>query len=43
MADDFVAPIAIKEETDLLFMGKSKNGQALPMTIEFEIKLVQNG
>lgn len=40
---DFVAPIKIEEETDLLFMGKSKGGQALPMTIDFEIKLVQNG
>jgi len=40
---DFVAPIAIQEETDLIFMGKSKGGQTLPMTIDFEIKLVQNG
>lgn len=40
---DFVAPINIQEETDLIFMGKSKGGQALPMTIDFEIKLVQNG
>lgn len=39
---DFVAPINIQEETDLFFMGKSKGGQALPMTIDFEIKLVQN-
>ena len=39
---DFVAPINIQEETDLIFMGKSKGGQALPMTIDFEIKLVQN-
>lgn len=40
---DFVAPIKIEEETDLLFLGKSKGGQALPMTIDFEIKLVENG
>jgi len=40
---DFVAPINIQEETDLIFMGKSKGGQTLPMTIDFEIKLVQNG
>lgn len=39
---DFVAPINIQEETDLIFMGKSKGGQALPITIDFEIKLVQN-
>ena len=39
---DFVAPINIQEETDLFFMGKSKGGQELPMTIDFEIKLVQN-
>lgn len=40
---DFVAPIRIQEETDLFFMGKSKGGQSLPMTIDFEIKLMQNG
>lgn len=40
---DFPAPIIINEETDLIFMGKSKGGQTLPMTIDFEIKIVQNG
>ena len=40
---DFPAPIIINEETDLIFMGKSKGGQTFPMTIDFEIKLVQNG
>lgn len=36
------APLKFDEETDVGFMGKLKSGTG-PMTIDFEIKLVQNG
>lgn len=38
----FDAPLKFEEETDVGFMGKLKSGTG-PMTIDFEIKLVQNG